>query len=64
MDPNRTLAELLAHAAAVLKVSDEDGDMRPFWDEVERTAELIQALDGWIAKGGFLPDRWRVRGNG
>lgn len=24
-------------------------------------AELVQALDGWLSTGGFLPEGWRGR---
>ena len=55
MDPNATLARLLGlatmneHAQATLEKAAIADEM----------SELIEALDGWISKGGFLPDRWR-----
>lgn len=31
-----------------------------FQDDVERMGELVEALDGWITKGGYLPRRWQA----
>jgi alkyl hydroperoxide reductase subunit AhpC len=45
MDPNAALQELLAIAGA----AERDPD---------RMAELVEALDGWLRGGGFLPARW------
>lgn len=28
-------------------------------DDLDRLAELKEALDGWLARGGFPPKRWR-----
>jgi hypothetical protein len=28
-------------------------------DKADRLADLIAALDEWVAKGGFLPKRWQ-----
>ena len=49
MDPNAALDELLNLATS---------DLREFGNDVHRLAELVLALDGWLAKGGFLPSRW------
>jgi len=27
--------------------------------DYERAAELFDALDQWISRGGFLPEKWR-----
>jgi hypothetical protein len=51
MDPNANLAEQRRIALSILE--GDDGD-------AERLAELVQALDEWLTKGGFLPDAWRV----
>lgn len=45
MDPNACLEEILSLCAG------DDPDAL-------RLIELMEALDGWIIKGGFLPDRW------
>lgn len=52
MDPNETLRELLKLAESVPSCEEE------FQDDVARMGELIEALDGWLTKGGFLPRRW------
>lgn len=52
MDPNETLRLLRETATLVLTDSGKDRA-----DSV-RLAELAEALDGWISKGGFLPAAW------
>jgi hypothetical protein len=52
-DPNANLAELRSLAPMILSGSFEAHD-------AERMAELIEALDEWLTKGGFLPDAWKV----
>lgn len=49
MDPDAALDELRA-----LLALDE-----PMVGELERMAELMRALDSWLAGGGFLPLGWR-----
>ena len=44
MDPNAALEELLRLAEQ---------------NEGERWADLVEALDGWIKGGGFLPQQWQ-----
>lgn len=46
MDPDATLAEMREAYAT--------GDY-------ERCAELADALDQWISRGGFLPREWGTR---
>jgi hypothetical protein len=48
MDPNETLREL----RRILRAGA--------WDaaDAERVRELIEALDAWLSRGGFLPDAW------
>ena len=54
MDPDVCLKEMLEIAAKFLTgrihLADEEQAMR--------LAELVEALDGWILKEGFLPQRW------
>jgi len=58
MDPNANIKELLSLAASIRKdYEDEDGNGVD-QDDANRLAELIEALDGWLSKGGFLPGRW------
>jgi len=52
MDPDSCLGELLALVVGV------DEDRPPGPAAAARMAELVQALDGWLARGGFLPARW------
>lgn len=63
MDPNANLREMLElarHMASCGRTEDICGSNE---HEPSRLAELVEALDGWITKGGFLPDRWRVTQN-
>lgn len=53
MDPNATLTELRALVGARMA---ERGAAQTLL----RIAELVQALDTHITRGGFLPDPWRV----
>jgi hypothetical protein len=53
-DPDANLKEQLDLARQLL---DEGMRCEPS-PEVERLAELVEALDGWLGKGGFLPRRW------
>ena len=52
MDPNATLADL-RRLTILLLVNPNNGD-----DAAVRMAELFEALDSWIARGGFLPQTW------
>ena len=45
MDPNATLRAIRVHLAAE---EPEPGSL----------AELVEALDEWITRGGFLPSDW------
>jgi hypothetical protein len=51
MDPNATLAEIRALVAAIHSEATPErcGDL----------AELVEALDNWLSKGGFAPDDWK-----
>lgn len=50
MDPNKTLNELRKVMAEIRRT--------PQSDEADEAAELFQALDDWITRGGFLPKDW------
>lgn len=66
MDPTANLKEQLEQAAAYQKIWDEcpeDGNLTD--DQLDklatignRLAELVEALHGWIMKGGFMPHQW------
>jgi hypothetical protein len=55
MDPNECLKKI--RSLCMLAQTDGLGT-----DEAKDLAEHIQALDGWISKGGFLPSDWDVKG--
>jgi hypothetical protein len=67
MDPTANLREQLELAARSQQIWDEcpeDGN----WTEDQeielshiciRLGELVEALNGWITKGGFYPEQWR-----
>jgi hypothetical protein len=55
MDPNANLAEQLRLASDLLSAGEPD------MDDALRLAELVEALHGWIAGGGFLPAQWQSR---
>lgn len=60
MDPNANLAEIREHAAAIISALDSD-DREVGFDFVlsaETLATLVQSLDEWITRGGFLPTAW------
>lgn len=52
MDPNETL-KLLREATT--EVLTDNGKVP---DVAQRMAELVEALDGWLKKGGALPTAW------
>jgi hypothetical protein len=53
MDPNANLKEMREIAKTILSGEEYDTG----YDAV-RLAELVEALDEWITKGGFLPEAW------
>jgi hypothetical protein len=60
MDPNATLKEMLELAEAIQQeYGDTDGNGVD-QDDANRLAELVEALNGWIMRGGFFPQAWRV----
>lgn len=52
MDPNANLQEL----RELVQQANERGRLSR--DDALRMAELFDALDGWICRGGFLPASW------
>ena len=61
MDPNANQKEQL-ELARELQFATGRGDVVSEVD-VARLAELVLALDEWLQKGGFYPERWRPRYN-
>jgi hypothetical protein len=55
MDPNQCLKELLE----LLEKYREQKD-RLSREDVQDLVTHIEALDGWITRGGFLPTAWNV----
>lgn len=62
MDPNATLAELRMAMTELADAASGRRHLEPgrpsLYDEIERANELWEALDGWILRGGFLPEEW------
>jgi len=56
MDPNEALFYARQSAERILACVDDSEPIDDF--DAIRLAESLQALDQWIAKGGFLPKRW------
>ena len=57
MDPNANLRDMRAEASAILESLDSNCPIDP--DDAAHLAELVQALDAWILRGGFLPADWQ-----
>jgi hypothetical protein len=57
MDPNANLAE---QRRIVARINEEQYSAKDLIYDAIRLAELVQALDEWIAKGGFLPTAWQT----
>jgi hypothetical protein len=53
MDPNATLARIRALVAQARDRGPLDGD------DAEELAALVEALDEWLTRGGFLPVDWQ-----
>lgn len=54
MDPNECLAEVR------FLIATRNADPAGFSDDdTARLIELVEALDVWMATGGFLPEQWR-----
>jgi hypothetical protein len=60
MDPNANLEEQRRIAIHIIEAID--AGQVPQEADVDRLAELVLALDGWLRSGGFLPASWARRG--
>jgi len=56
MDPDETLAQLRE-----IGERNARGEFEFDREPLERALELVEALDGWIARGGALPAAWERR---
>ena len=55
MDVNAALAELRELTAA-WEAAGSHGTFTV--EQADRAIELARDLDGWVSRGGFLPDAW------
>ena len=55
MDPHATMAEILGLLIREPEDSDEQGEIR------DQLIEHLDALQNWLAHGGFLPDAQNPR---
>lgn len=53
MDPDACVDQLVGIAQSMLADPDHASE-----HDVERLAELVCALDGWLRRGGAWPQRW------
>lgn len=59
MDPDKNLASQRRLSARIIAIVDKyPADARDLQDTAAELAELVEALDGWIRKGGSLPADW------
>ena len=58
MDPNTVLYHALNEARNIVKQLDREGGEVCILDEANALADAVIALDAWLSKGGFLPERW------
>jgi hypothetical protein len=66
MDPNANLDQQLDIAKRIQQLADSDEPLERFAEKLEALAEeladRVEALDHWLAGGGFLPARWQRKG--
>ena len=62
MDPNLTLEVMMARVSRILEANDNEQPVKQ--EDAVELAESVEALNGWIAKGGFLPTAWKGASNG
>jgi hypothetical protein len=60
MDPNVTLSGARDAAQTLITALDAGDDDTAVLHGAQWLADTFTALDGWLAKGGFLPDAWRT----
>ena len=64
MDPDTNLLEQRSIARRIKHLIDSEAvySQEDMIEDLDRLAELIDALDGWLSKGGYLPERWKREG--
>ena len=63
MDVNKTLARLRELLGGDIESGTDFGagySRQHLLERAVRAEELFQALDGWLSKGGALPDGWKL----
>lgn len=58
MDPDATLATMRDLRQAIM--TSTGGDEDALRSDAFELAELVEALDEWLTKGGFLPTEWNA----
>lgn len=62
MDPEEAYRNMVELARSLLAARDnDDADLRYALDDAMELAEAVEALDGWLRKGGFPPKAWAGR---
>ena len=59
MDPDAALDELLTLHDRIQALPEVRLSPRVAAQDIHRMLELVDALDGWLTSGGYLPDRWK-----
>jgi hypothetical protein len=60
MDPNAALTNLRAAQVAFQQLADGgDYSEGELLDAGIELADAVEVLDGWLSRGGFLPDAWK-----
>lgn len=58
MDPNAALERILECADMIIVQTDEGASGADIHYDANELAEAVQALHGWLSRGGFLPSQW------
>lgn len=60
VDPNANIEEQRKLAAEIVEMMADCRCGNIDMEKPQRLAELVDALDGWLVSGGFLPKRWEA----
>ena len=67
MDPNTNLRDMLFVAQLINEIRDrcddstgevQEDDLEDLQDRAFDLAELVESLNGWLKRGGYLPQEW------